>query len=330
MGRPPSMPVVLTNDALGRRVAVRYRRGVDDGAAPLTDVVGVLTARDADSVTVLGRRGPITVAASDIVTARVVAPSTREILDLERIAADGWRSVETVERHGWLLRADHGWTGRANSALPLGVPTGPLSSVLSAVTEFYRSRGLQPQIMVPMPGREPLDAELAALGWTAGTEVVVMTRPLPLLLPAQSSPQSPELHGDAVDDETVLTAAVTEEWSSGYRARDGVLPPHALALIQRHDTVRFATVRRGGQVAGIARGVVDDGWLGLTMIETAPQYRRSGVGTRLVSELARWGQDCGASSVYLQVAAGNGAALSLYRRLGCTEHHRYRYRLAPA
>src|ERR1700761_6250532 len=79
------------------------------------------------------------------------------ITELEHIAARHWRGTEEDRLGGWLLRAAGGFTGRANSALPLGDPGMPLDEALAAVTEWYRDRGLPPMIVVPVPP-EPDDA----------------------------------------------------------------------------------------------------------------------------------------------------------------------------
>ena len=51
----------------------------------------------------------------------------------------------------WLLRADGGFTGRANSALPLGDPGLPLAGAVDEVEAWYRARGLPPMIVIPGP-----------------------------------------------------------------------------------------------------------------------------------------------------------------------------------
>jgi N-acetylglutamate synthase len=324
MVRSPSMPVVLSNDALGRRVSVRYRRRGQQSGPPLTDVVGVLLAADAQSLTVLGRTGPVRLDRSEVVIAREVQPSRREILNLEAIAARGWQAAEVVESDGWLLRADHGWTGRANSALALWTPTRPLTEQLAFVADFYRDRGLPVQIMVPMPARELLDGQLASAAWPAASETIVMTRAIPGPMP-EATPAVP--HGPG---RLSLTAEPVPEWQRGYTARDGVLPPHALALLSRHERVAFVSCLQDDQTLGIARGVVDDGWLGITMVETAPAARRTGIATTMMRTLYDWSRAHGGRLVYLQVEAANKPAQAFYRQLGYAEHHRYHYRQAPA
>ena len=73
------------------------------------------------------------------------------IIELERMAAAHWRGTEEERLGDWLLRAAEGFTGRANSVLPLGDPGMPLDEALAAVTRWYRARGLRPMIAVPTP-----------------------------------------------------------------------------------------------------------------------------------------------------------------------------------
>ena len=41
---------------------------------------------------------------------------------------------------------------------------------------------------------------------------------------------------------------------------------------------------------GIARGVVDEGWLELNAISVLNEYRRRGVASAMVAKLIRWGE----------------------------------------
>ena len=74
-----------------------------------------------------------------------------EIVALERVAAQHWRGTEEEWLGGWLLRAAEGFTGRANSVLPLADPGLPLDDALDAVTRWYAARGLPPMIVIPRP-----------------------------------------------------------------------------------------------------------------------------------------------------------------------------------
>ena len=86
------------------------------------------------------------------------------MLELERAAAAHWRGTEEEWLGEWLLRAADGFTGRANSALPLGDPGLPLEAALDYVTGWYRARGLPAVMAVPLPLLPPIT--LRPSGWT--------------------------------------------------------------------------------------------------------------------------------------------------------------------
>lgn len=67
-----------------------------------------------------------------------------KIIQLEQVAAGLWRAPVSGRLGSWLLRAADGFTGRANSALPLGDPGVPLPAAVAAVSDWYRTRGLPP------------------------------------------------------------------------------------------------------------------------------------------------------------------------------------------
>ncbi|MDQ1745720.1 MAG: N-acetylglutamate synthase [Pseudonocardiales bacterium] len=313
------MPVMLSAKLVGRRIVLRYRRS-DGILPPLSDVVGELVSLTPATAIVVGRRGRTIVDRAAIVAVREVAPHRREILELERIARRGWRAAEMVELDGWQLHADRGWTGRANSVLPLTTPRRPLPELLAEAGRFYAERGLPLQIQVPLPARGLLDAELAGRCWTLERPTVLLTAPL------DDAPDP----GPAAAEQAVLEPRPSQSWLAGYHYRGGPLPEHAVRLLTRHDQVRFASVSRDGTVVGVARGALDEGWLGVTAVEVAPRHRRSGVAGALMRALSDWARSQGASNCYLQVDEDNADALAFYQRLGFIAHHRYHYRIAPA
>jgi GNAT superfamily N-acetyltransferase len=318
------MPVVAIEDAMGRRVVVRYRRSDARAGPPLSDVVGELVSADAATLVVLGRSGPVEIVRDSVVTARPVAPDRRRILELEGIAARAWPADDAEMLDGWLLRATGGWTRRANSALPLGTSTRPVADQLADTEGFYRARGLRPAIQIPLPARGLLDAELAQRCWVVDGAATVLTRRLP------ATPEPAGRRSVTEEPSIQLDVRPTDRWQAGYHARDGVLLPAALELLARGGRVRFASVQVDGRTAGIARGVVDSGWLGLSALEVDPAHRRRGLATALMAALEAWGLGEGAAQAYLQVEQANAAALALYLGQGYAEHHRYHFRLAPA
>ena len=95
----------------------------------------------------------------------------------------------------------------------------------------------------------------------------------------------------------------------------------------------FASVRPDpapARPAAVARGAVEDGWLVITAVTVAEEFRRRGLARAVMATLAAAGRERGAHSCLLQVSEDNAPALALYARLAFTEHHRYHYRSAPA
>jgi hypothetical protein len=138
------------------------------------DVVGDLLHLDASAAVIDTRTGLVEVAVDTVAIARWAPPSTADELALETVAAAGWRAAETAHIGGWLLRATGGFTGRANSVLPLRAPGLALDEALRRASAWYGQRGLPLKLLVPTEARRLLDAELAERGWPADYDVHVM------------------------------------------------------------------------------------------------------------------------------------------------------------
>lgn len=242
---------------------------------------------------------------------------------LEQVAALGWPAPETQVMGGWLLRAAEGWTGRANSVLPLGEPGRPLEAALTAVRQWYAARGLPARFQIPLPLRTDLDGELDRRGWEAYNPTVVRVARTDDVLAAAPDRPLPA---------AAFASTPSESWLGAYHYRGGShLPTVAVRVMTAAADPVFATVAIEGVLAGIARAVVDydivgQGWCGITALETVPEFRRRGIGQHLVAEVLTWAAGRGASQVYLQVMEGNVAAHAMYDRLGFTTSHTYHYR----
>jgi len=304
---------------LGRRVTVR--RVIErepSGQLRFGDVVGDLVALDDQLAVVDTRSGPVEVPIGLVAVAKLVPPSSADELAVQQVISQGWRAAETAQLGGWLLQASGGFTGRANSVVPLRTPRRPLDEALAEAREWYAARGLPLRIQLPTESRRLLDVELAERGWPAGPDVHVMTARLDVLLASD--------HLDAT--RVALSGAPDDGWLARYRGGRG-LEPAARELLTRHDRVCFASVRDGGEVVAIGRGTVDGEWLGIAAVEVAGANRRAGLARAVVRTLWRWGVEQGATRTHLEVSADNLAGLALYEGLGYATHHMYRYRDQP-
>ncbi|MGI8762244.1 MAG: GNAT family N-acetyltransferase [Jatrophihabitantaceae bacterium] len=310
---------MLERSWVGRRVSVRRELGHGaNGRALFGDVVGDLLAVQDEHARIQTRHATVDVALADVAIARLVPPSTADELALEAVAAAGWRAEQTGALGGWLLRAADGCTARANSVLPLHAPGLPLDEALRAARSWYAERGLPLRLQVPCEARRLLDAELAERGWAASPDVHVLTARLDTLPEPATSAAA----------HVGLAPEPDDAWLAHYRNGAG-LAPAARRLLTRHDRVVFASLVQDGGTAAIGRGVLDDGWLGVSAVAVDPSSRRHGLARAIMAALHAWGAAHAATRAYLQVSADNPPALALYEGLGYLPHHDYRYRLDP-
>ncbi|MBW4816196.1 GNAT family N-acetyltransferase [Rhodococcus sp. D-46] len=287
---------------------------------PMTDVIGILEG--ADPIAVRAGDGRLVQVSADQVIA-LKSLSARpirigEIRNLETAAAAAWPGVEQAWIDGWLLRAGHGVTGRANSALPLGgagAVAGFDASTIERIRQWFGDRGLPTLLLLP----DRLGT--APDGWSSEKETIVMAADLgnvtlPLGPPVTSFADRPDhnwlsmydAHGDPAYVEAVLTAVVGTATFGAIGNTDTTLAIGRAALTEAPDHKR---------------------WVGLTGIHVAPEHRRHGIGSLICGDLLSWGRENGATHAYLQVSADNFAAIALYEQLGFVEHHRYRYATDP-
>jgi len=313
---------------LGRRVVVRYRRP-EGSHPPLTDVVGVVTASDDDSLTVDGPRGSVSVRRADVVVVKAAPPAPQRrgrphtavgTTDLRRLMADGWRAVEEEWLGGWLLRASSGFTRRANSILPLGDPSLPPDAADARVEAWYAARGLPPclQLALPPSGEpsdDPLGARLVEAGYRLEQPTLVMTG---------AAADVDPLRADAVP--MTVDATLTARWLEAYARQRDVVPGVTDAVLTGSAGQLFlSTTGRGGAITAVGRVSVHPGWAGLSALWVEPNQRGRGLGHAVVHTARLLARQRRLASVFLQVEADNEAAVGLYESEGFRRHHTYAY-----
>jgi len=182
----------------------------------------------------------------------------------ERMSARHWQATEQARLGGWLLRAAGGFTGRANSALPLGEPGMPAERAVDEVEAWYRHRGLKPMIVIatgPSADGDALDHLLARRGWpmreapalvmTASTDVVAGRRP-PGALSRADPPRAAAAPTTAPARTAEPTAAAPPRDTPLLRdiASSGAVPPpraDELAFAAEPDEGWLAAYRYRGQ-----------------------------------------------------------------------------------
>jgi hypothetical protein len=291
---------------LGTRVTVRYRRPAGS-VPPLTDAVGHLLAVD-PTVRVRTKTGAIVeFAPADVVALRALTDApvrTAQIRSLEHAAAAGWPGVEQAWQDGWLLRAGHGATFAANSAVPLDISAR--ISTLPAIVEWYRQRGLMPRLAIP-DRLLPLPP-----GLTSEREEQVLVREVSSVTLALRP-----------DPSVTLEQRPSDAWLRLYNRQI----PEAVLTAVVDGELAFGTYP-GVAVARAAVTDAPDGtrWVGLSEMRAAGDQR--GPASQLCEALLAWGADRGATRGYKRVHHTD--AITLAQSLGFRLHHRSRYFPATA
>jgi len=281
---------------VGQRVVVRRllpgETGPSGGPA-MTDVLGVCTSWGDGLCVVQPETGePVRIRLADIVSGKPVPPrpSTRHRvtpLEAQRRALALWPDLETEPLGDWLLRRSPTATARrANSVLAFA-PAG-VPDAYRRVVAFYDR-----PVAAVLPDSEE-DALFRGHGWGL------------------------ESH----DADTLFQLASVAQTQRALRSRAD--PAAEVELVDVPSSrARVVTARIGDAAQGVA--AYDRDWVGFRSIEVDPGQRRRGHGLTVMAALLEWGAEQGATTAYLQVLGDNTGALELYRGLGFTTHHAYRY-----
>jgi ribosomal protein S18 acetylase RimI-like enzyme len=323
--------MALGPEHVGRRVVVRRallnERGPSGGPA-LTDVLGVLEALTDETLLVRRDDGDVvTVDRSRVVAAKPVPPRTpaRPRITAEAlqfVCEAGWRAPVREQLGDWLLRAAGGFTGRANSVLPVGDPGLPIDAALERVQDFYARVQLPVQAEVIIGSGVAED--LQARGWVAARPEQADT--LVQVAALAAGGRAPSGRGGAAD--VRLSERLDDDWLLRYGRSAGNDPGVVRSVLESGERAIFARVAE--PAIAIGRAVVTRGWLGLSAVEVEHGQRRQGLGYAVVDALLTWGSARGARSAYVQVLADNDAALALYARRGFRTHHGYCYLRPPS
>ena len=150
---------VLGPGLVGQRVVVRQivpGRAADPSGGPaFTDVLGELIAWSPTQLSVRRKDGTVAIVEQALVaTAKTGAAAARRF-DTGSAQTSSSASVPAVgircsrmQLGEWILRASGGFTGRANSVLPVGSPGQPIDNAIQHVRDFYAEHELPPLAQV--------------------------------------------------------------------------------------------------------------------------------------------------------------------------------------
>lgn len=235
---------------------------------------------------------------------------------LEEVLIAAWPAAELERRGGWVLAANDGVTGRANSVSVLGPPAGSLDDAVDMVEAWYRSRGLPAMYrLTPLTG-DALAPLLVARGYGPRPEPTdVLVAPLSGL-PADAG-----------------SVAFSDGPPPGWFDLSDRPPDHhpvVEAMMRRvAGPVGWATLEHEDRIVAVGQGAVTGGHLSVFGMHTRSDQRGRGHARKLLDALHAWGAAAGAATATLQVTQANAAAQRLYRSIGYAPAYSYRYLRSP-
>lgn len=241
---------------------------------------------------------------------------------IEEACCNAWPALRQVWLGDWLLRFAPGVSRRANSANPLRAGAGDVDALVAEGTPLFRAQGLPMLVRVLTLLDPAVDRRLAALGFTAEGETLVLHGGMAAAARGRDADVRIEPRPGA--DWLAANAAfrgLDGEQDAVYRRIVGAIAVPAA----------FLELRVDGAPVALAFGVRHGGLLCCESVITAAEHRGRGYSRRLMTTLFDWAAAQGANGVCLQVQADNDPAVRLYKGLGLTgERFRYHYRRAPA
>lgn len=216
-----------------------------------------------------------------------------------------WPPARIDSVPGWTLRLGAGGGQRVSAARGEGE--------IALAEEGMRAMGQTPLFCLD-PGQEALDTALSDRGYTVTDRVYFFAG------------KADAIYDGADETAKVIRCSaplrrVEEIWDRG-----GVTAPRR-AIMERCACPKLALLARAGdRPAGCAFVACDGGVAMIHAIEVLPEYRKQGVGARLLRGAARFAQEEGAEWLTLAVTVENEAANALYRKLGMEIVAGYHYR----
>ncbi len=231
---------------------------------------------------------------------------------LEVVSDQAMPGFERMLLGEWALRASIGATSRANTVWPGGEPGVSLPTAIATAERWYQERNLRCGFQVFEPTGDALISALRDKSYEEVDGALVLWAPV-----------------HRISLRPVATVGVT-------LVTTPTIDPRLAQLVDDPDRVREITMEDpepsfvaasgdNGEILGGGKSVLLEDSLGIFAMLTAPSARRRGIATQVLNHLISAGVKNGAEWVWLQVAASNHAAISLYEQAGFERGHSYVY-----
>ncbi|TDH61633.1 GNAT family N-acetyltransferase [Dankookia rubra] len=234
-------------------------------------------------------------------------------------------SALPAPRHAWdgpfVLKANLGGTGRANACCSLDpAPDPELDGRIGRIEATYYRLGLTSRFRSTPLDPPGLAEALLARGYALDKDdTIVHAGPVAPVAAAVAA-----VRDEAGPTEAWMTLITTAEYQTPTRRAEKLRNPDLLAA-----RGAWLVLREDATDAACLFAVADGACCGIFDLATRPEFRRRGLGARLIRAAAHWAAGHGATTLYAQVASSNRASRALQESLGLREAYRYRYYTKP-
>ncbi len=236
------------------------------------------------------------------------------ITQLEEVSLGGWPAMEEEKYDNWILRASSGYTGRANSIVPLDRGSIDIDEKLTYCEYWYNCRGL-PVTFKITDASNYLTPYLDLRNYGERQRVNVQT------LNLSNFNYTYTLKAD--------TCSV-DDWIDAYKIitnqSEETLLIHASLLNLLKKKADFAVIISNNIPVSCGVCINQGEYAGIFDIYTATRARNHGFARELIINLINRSKETGAQYMYLQVIANNTTAVSLYEKFGFKTQYQYWYR----
>ncbi len=238
---------------------------------------------------------------------------------IEEVSLNAWPARTQILYDGWIVRFSDGYTKRANSVNPCYPSTLDPFSKITRCEKLYSRRGLDAIFrLTPWSSPETLDEHLDQLAYRRIDATWVMHRQVPA-------------EGWDIDPSIELRQEALEDWIRIFNRFQPMSAEQRAAhtlLLRTIPSKRFLmSLRHNGRPVACGLAVLEDRFVGLFDLITAPEERQKGYGSKLLTGLMGLAQSNEAKDIYLQVMESNEIARRLYQRSGFKDLYNYWYRV---
>ena len=215
-----------------------------------------------------------------------------------------------------VLRRFLGGTGRANAVCGLDRrPDADLPARIARAEAFYAAAGLPCRFRSTPLDPAGLTDLLAARGYAAQDHSQVIGGPL-----ARFARHDPAVRFLAGPEPAWMEVVATAEHQSVARRAEKARMGELLGV-----PAAWVLLEVDGIAAASAFVTAQGRCAGLFDLAVRPDFRRRGLGQRVMSAAGAWAADRAADWAYAQVSCTNQASLAMNGALGMVEHYRYAY-----